>query len=140
MFVLDTNVVSELRNPRRADPRVVAWIDAKLQSTLFLSAVTVFELALGVELIDRRDAVQGAALREWLNGRVLATYAGRILPMDTTVALWCARLHVPNPRPKRDSVIAATALVHGMTVVSRDVSHFAPMGVRIINPWSSSST
>lgn len=139
MFVLDTNVVSELRNPRRADPRFVAWIDARVQSTLFLSAVTVFELALGVELIERRDAAQGAALREWLNGRVLATYAGRILPMDATVALWCARLHAPNPRPKRDSVIAATALVHGMTVVSRDVSHFAPMGVRIIDPWSSGS-
>ena len=137
MFVLDTNVVSELRKVRsgRADRKVAEWADAVRAETLYLSAITVQELELGVLLAQRRDPRQGAVLREWLDMRVLPAFAGRILPVDTTVARASAALHVPNPRPFRDSLIAATALVHNMTLVTRNVADFQASGVPLVNPW-----
>jgi predicted nucleic acid-binding protein len=102
---------------------------------LYLSAITVQELEIGVLLAERRDPAQGAIFRAWLNGHVLPAFTGRILAVDTAVAQRSARLHVPDPRPVRDALIAATALVHGMTVVTRNVADFEPTGVSTLNPW-----
>jgi predicted nucleic acid-binding protein len=104
---------------------------------MFLSSICVLELERGTLLMERRDASQGAMLRSWLDDQVLPAFAGRILPVDASVALRCAALHVPSPRSYRDSLIAATAMVHGMTVVTRNVSDFEPMGVKLLNPWES---
>lgn len=140
MFVLDTNVVSELRKvrPGKADVNVTAWSDTVDASDLFVSAITIMELELGVLSVERKDATQGAVLRSWLEQQVLPEFAGRTLPVDTAVAQRCARLHVPNRRGERDALIAATALVHGMTVVTRNVADFKPTGVSLFNPWEGS--
>lgn len=137
MYLLDTNVVSELRKVRagKADVRVAAWADSVDVADLFLSAISVQELEIGVLLVERRDPAQGAMLRTWLDGHVLPAFAGRILAVDTAVALRSARLHVPDPGPLRDSFIAATALVHGMTVVTRNIADFETADVPLLNPW-----
>lgn len=137
MFVLDTNVVSELRRRQRISPEVRAWANGLPASSMFLSAITILELERGVLSIARRDPAQGAILRAWIDGQVLPRFEGRILPVDTDVAKRCARLQVPDPRPDRDCMIAATALVHGMTVVTRNTADFVPMGVPVIDPWVS---
>lgn len=137
MLLLDTNVVSELRKVRagRADPNVSRWADYVAPSELYLSVITLHELELGVLLAERRDPAQRAILRTWLESHVHPAFAGRILPVDQAVARQAARLHVPDPRPVRDALIAATAQVHGMTVVTRNIGDFAPMGVPVLNPW-----
>jgi len=137
MFVLDTNVISELRKVRtgKADRNLAAWSSTVDAPTLFVSAITIMELETGVLQIERRDPVQGALLRAWLDGHVLPEFASRVLPVDTAVAQRCARLHVPDRRSERDALIAATALVHGMTVVTRNVADFAATGVAVVNPW-----
>ena len=137
MFVLDTNVVSELRKVRfgRADANVAAWAQSVDAADLFVSAITILELELGVLSIERKDASQGVMLRIWLEQHVLPEFSGRTLPVDTAVALRCARLHVPDKRGERDALIAATALVHGMTVVTRNTADFKPTGVDLVNPW-----
>ena len=139
MYLLDTNVVSELRKIRlgKANECVAAWADNIDASDLFLSVITIQELEIGVLLLERRDPLQGAIFRAWLNSHVLPAFIGRILAVDTAVALRSAQLHVPDPRPVRDSLIAATALVHGMTVVTRNVADFETTGIRIFNPWNS---
>lgn len=137
MFLLDTNVVSELRRATfgKADLGVIAWAAAVPPESLFLSAITILELEHGTLLIERRDPVQGVRLRAWIQGSVLPAFVGRILPVDTDVAIRCAALHVPDLRADRDALIATTALVHAMTVVTRNVADFAPTGVRLLNPW-----
>jgi predicted nucleic acid-binding protein len=137
MLILDTNVLSELRKIRlgRADKRVALWADSVESVDLYLSVITVQELEIGVLLAQRRDPAQGAVLRTWMDAHVLPAFAGRILPVDTAVAQRSAKLHVPDPRPVRDCLIAATALVHGMTVVTRNMADFEPCGVAMINPW-----
>lgn len=137
MFILDTNVVSELRKVRagRADANVSRWADSVDAADLYVSAITVQELEMGVLMIERRDPAQGAIFRSWFDSHVLPAFAGRILPVDTAVALRCAGLHVPDPRPAMDSLIAATALAHGMTLVTRNVADFRASGVPILNPW-----
>lgn len=137
MFLLDTNVISELRKARAgtADPKVLAWANNVDASLLFISAITVLELEQGVLLVERRDAKQGMALRAWLDGQVMPEFVSRILSIDAVVARRCAGLHVPDPRSERDALIAATALVHGLTVVTRNVADFARTGVRLVNPW-----
>jgi hypothetical protein len=138
MYLLDTNVVSELRRPARADAQVRSWA-AKTPAELYaLSVVTVQELERGTLLMERRDAQQGAILRRWLEEEVLTRLSERILPVDLVVARRCARLHVPDPRPERDALIAATALTHGLTVVTRNTADFEPMGVTVLNPWLAS--
>lgn len=141
MYVLDTNVVAELRKAKagRADKNVTAWAESVAPSSLFLSTITVLELELGVLLMERRDQSQGGVLRTWMDGHVLPAFAGRILAIDTAVARRCAQLHVPNPKSERDAFIAATALVHGMTVVTRNVADFAATGVATLNPWEESA-
>ena len=137
MFVLDTDVVSELRKAGdgKADANVVAWVSSVDAATLYLSAVTLLELELGILRNLRRDTVQGTKLRTWMDRYVLPEFSDRILPLDQAVALRCAALHVPDPRADRDAMIAATALVHGMTVVTRNLVDFEPTGVRVMNPW-----
>lgn len=137
MYVLDTNVVSELRKIRlgRADKNLAGWAEGVDPADLYLSAITVQELEIGVLLAERRDPAQGALLRTWLEGHVLPAFAGRILPVDSAVAQRSAALHVPDPRPFRDSLIAATALVHGMTIVTRNLADFPAFGVLLLNPW-----
>jgi len=139
MYLLDTNVVSELRKVEvgTADPGVKAWSETLNAETAFLSVITVLELEQGTLLMERRDARQGRMLRAWLGDRVLPRFEGRILSVDLLVAQRCAALHVPDPLDDRDSLIAATALVPGMTVVTRTVSHFQLTGVSLFNPWGS---
>lgn len=137
MYVLDTNVVSELRKVRtgKVDPNVAAWAESMDAADLFVSSITIMELEMGILSVERRDGVQGAVLRSWFEQHVLPEFSGRTLSVDTAVALRCARLHVPDKRGERDALIAATALVHGMAVVTRNVADFEPTGVQIINPW-----
>lgn len=141
MYVLDTNVVSELRKAKagKADRNVTAWAATVAPGSLYLSAITILELETGILLVERRDPAQGAILRSWLDDHVLPAFVGRVLAVDTVVAQRCAALHVPDPRSDRDALIAATALVHGMMVVTRDVADFEPTGVRILDPWALSS-
>lgn len=137
MYLLDTNVVSELRKVRsgKASPNVAAWAETVETEELYLSVISIQELEIGVLLCQRRDPTQGARLLSWLDNHVLPAFAGRILPVDTAVARRSAKLHIPDPRPVRDALIAATGLVHGMAVVTRNLSDFVPTGVQIINPW-----
>lgn len=137
MFLLDTNVLSELRKSGvgKADANVLHWIEGRESAEDYVSAITILELEKGVLTMERRDLHQGAIFRRWLDGSVLPSFSGRILPVDLDVALRAAALHVPDPKPDRDALIAATALVHGMTVVTRNIADFAPTGVALINPW-----
>ncbi len=137
MYLLDTNVVSELRKAKagKANKNVTKWAKSVSATSMFLSAITILELETGILLIERRDPAQGAMLRIWLDQHVLPAFSGRILAIDVAVAQRCAQLHVPNPQADRDSLIAATALVHGMTVVTRNVADFESTGVEILNPW-----
>lgn len=137
MYLLDTNVISELRKVKsgKANKNVETWANSVDANQLFLSVITILELETGVLLIERKDAVQGAILRKWLNAHVLPAFSDRILVVDTAVVQCCAKLHVPNPQSDRDAIIAATAIVHRMTVVTRNVSDFESSGVKILNPW-----
>ncbi len=134
-LLLDTNVVSELRKPR-PDHNVGSWAETITKRDAFISVITIREIEAGVLLVERRDADQGRLLRAWLEERVLLEYADRLLDVDLAVARRAAALHVPHPRPERDALIAATALTHGLTVVTRNTSDFAPMGVALLNPWT----
>lgn len=136
MFLLDTNVLSELRRRDRADKKVAAWAAGAHVSELYLSAITILEVEAGTLRLLRKDPAQGAVLRRWVDGHVLPAFDGRILPVDTAVALRCAALQVPDPRSERDALIAATALVHRLKVVTRNVTDFQPMGVGVLNPWA----
>jgi toxin FitB len=137
MYLLDTNVLSELRKvpSGKADLNVRAWAQGVPESCLFISVITFFELETGVLLIARRDMEQGKMLRTWLEDHLIPAFSDRILPVTLEVARRGASLSVPNPRPRRDGLIAATALTHRLTIVTRDVADFAPTGVPILNPW-----
>jgi toxin FitB len=139
MFLLDTNVISELRRPGRANANVVNWAGTIPAASFFLSAISILEIELGALQIARRDAAQGAVLRAWIDDQILPRFEGRILAIDTAVAQRCARLHVPDQRAERDALIAATALVHGLTVVTRNVADFERVGVALLNPWDARS-
>jgi predicted nucleic acid-binding protein len=136
MFLLDTNVISELRRPERADARVVRWASSVAEPAQFLSSVTILELEVGALSLRRKDDVQGSALWTWIRHTVLPEFAGRILPFTVDTSLLCAPLHVPDRRPQRDAMIAATALEHRLTLVTRNVRDFVAMGVPLLNPWT----
>lgn len=135
MYLLDTNVVSALRVRRAANANVWAWASAiDIQSQL-LSVISIFELEYGTQLLERRDPAQGAVFRDWLNTQVGPMFAGRILPVDAAIAARAAGLQVPDPMDTEDALIASTALVHDLTVVTRNIKHFERTGVRTLNPW-----
>lgn len=138
MFLLDTNVVSELRKAKsgKADPGVCQWASDVAPTSLFLSTISVLELEMGVLRMEHRDSTQGAVLRMWMEDHVLPAFTDRILPIDVAVARCCAGLHIPDPRSDRNALIAATARIHGLTVVTRNVKDFAPTGVSVLNPWA----
>lgn len=135
-YLLDTNVLSELRkSPRRADPSVRHWIAAQRPTDLYISVITIMELELGVRRVERRDTTQGRRLRNWLEDEVMDIFTSRTLDIDLETAIRTASLHVPDPAPERDALIAATAFVHGLTVATRNTRDFAPTGVPLVNPW-----
>jgi toxin FitB len=135
MFLLDTNVISELRNRKRADRNVLAWADGIPTESFFLSAISILEIEIGALRSARKDRVKAASLRAWIDDKILPRFQHRILAVDTAVALRCAPLHVPNPRAERDALIAATAMAHGFTLVTRNLVDFASTGVALFNPW-----
>jgi predicted nucleic acid-binding protein len=138
-FLVDTNVVSEFRKLQsgRADARVSRWAEATPADVLWISVISLGELELGVRLMERRDAAQGRMLRDWLEGTVVPGFADRILPVDADVARVAAAWSVPDPAPLADSLIGATASMAGLTVATRNVSHFERFaGLQTVNPWS----
>lgn len=138
MYLLDTNVVSELRKAGtgRADPAVTRWAASVDPATLHLSVITVMEIEIGILRLARKDGAQGELLRNWLERQVLTAFAGRILPVDPAVARRCARMLVPVPKADRDALIAATAQAHGLTVVTRNTADFQATGAELLDPWS----
>ena len=136
-YLLDTNVLSELRKvgDGKADANVTKWVGAQDSNDLFISAITILEIERGILTIQRRDAAQGSRLRGWMDSRVRPEFAERVLPIDDAIATRCAHLHIPGRRNEADALIAATALVHGLTVVTRNVQDFDDTGVIIVDPW-----
>ncbi len=137
-YLLDTNVLSELRKvgDGKADPNVMAWISAQDSRDLYISAITILELERGILSIQRRDIAQGSRLRAWMDGRVRPEFAERTIVIDDAVATRCAHLHIPDRRNEADAIIAATALVHGLVAVTRNIQDFQGTGVVLVNPWS----
>jgi predicted nucleic acid-binding protein len=138
MYLLDTNVLSELRKRRsgKINPAVEAWASSVDQADMYLSVITIMEVELGIALLERRDSRQAGVLRLWLHERVMPAFTGRVLPVDTAIALRCARLHVPETKSERDAWIAATGLAHDLTVVTRNLADFEGTGVTLLNPWT----
>lgn len=138
MYLLDTNVLSELRKAgtSRADPNVDAWLGKQARGALYLSVVTLMEIEIGILRLARRDTAQAVLLRRWFDGRVRPEFAGSVLAIDDNVALRAATMQVPVSRPERDTLIAATAAVHGLAVVTRNLRDFRGLGVRMIDPWA----
>lgn len=137
MYLLDTNVVSELRkcSTGKGNASVSNWARTVAPNELYLSAITILEIEMGILLKQRKDPKQGAILRQWMNQKMLPAFEGRILPLDTTIALTCAQLHIPDPKSERDAMIAATAITHQLTVVTRNIDDFKHTGVKLLNPW-----
>jgi toxin FitB len=138
-FLLDTNVVSETRRPRRLPKPVADWFDSVDANTMFVSVATLLEIEVGVRRLERRDPRRGAVLRRWKSQSLSPAFRGRVLPVDEEVADCCAALQVPDPRPLLASIIAATAMVHKLVLVTRNVSDFARMSVSLFNPWDATS-
>jgi toxin FitB len=138
MYLVDTNVVSELRikNSGKANQNVVKWSQSTANESLFISAITIMEIEIGILTLTRKDPLQGNHLRMWMDSQVMPFFNGRVLAMDIAVAQACAHLHVPDKKSERDAIIAATAKVHGMTVVTRNIADFEGTGVKLFNPWS----
>jgi len=137
VYLIDTNVISELRKAAKpsVDPRVLQWAQETPPEQMWVSAISIFELDLGVLRAEHKDTKQGRVLRTWLTRQVIPAFEGRIIAIDAHVAQVAARMHVPNPQPERDALIAASAIIHGLTMVMRDEKDFRPMGVATLNPW-----
>ncbi|KTD51535.1 Toxin FitB [Legionella quinlivanii] len=135
MYLMDTNVVSEIRKGAKANINVISWARAASTASLFLSVISILEIEMGILQKERADPSQGAILRTWLNAHVLPAFVDRILNIDVAVAQRCAKLHIPDRRSERDALIAATALVHGLVVVTRNIKDFEDSGLELLNPW-----
>ena len=139
MFVLDTNVVSELRKAAtgRANNGVTDWANSVPATLMFMSVISVHELEHGVLLAERSDPTKGAILRTWLDSSVRPAFEDRLLPVNAEVARQSAALHVPDPAPFRDALVAATALHHDMTVITRNTCDFDRFtDLTVTNPWN----
>ena len=136
MHLLDTNVVSIFRRVDKAPQQILDWAASVDAEDFYLSVITILEIEQGILMKKRKDKVQADIYRDWLHNDILVRFEDRILPIDLAVARRCARLHVPDPKSERDALIAATALVHGMTVVTRNEADFKATGVPLIDPWS----
>ena len=136
MYLLDTNVISELRKPEtKRNQQVSQWFKQSHINQFFLSSTTILEIEMGILKLDRKDPIQASKIKTWFNKGVLDVFAERVLPFDTNIALACAALHIPNPRSERDAMIAATASVHDLTLVTRNIKDFKHINLKIINPW-----
>jgi predicted nucleic acid-binding protein len=140
MYLLDTNVVSELRKLQvgKADPNFSAWFAGISLDLIYVSVITLFEIEHGVLLIGRRDRAQAEVLRRWFD-KIQVQLEDRVLPVDQVTALHCASLNVPDPRPWRDAFIGATAHVHRMVLVTRNLRDFQGLNIQTVNPWSPSA-
>ena len=139
MFILDTNLISELRKAKagKANPGVAEWARGVPAPLMYMSVISLHELEHGVLLAERTDPAKGEILREWLDAGVVPAFSERILAVDEVVAVLAARLHVPDPTPFRDALIGATAMVHGLSIVTRDVADFSRFsGLDVLNPWT----
>ena len=138
MYLVDTNVISEMRKirHRKADPNVTAWVNSVNPNLFYTSIVVMMELQRGVMGKHRTDPEQGKRLQQWFDISVKAIFDKRVLYIDDHIAEACAGLHVPNPKPENDAWIAATAIAHGLTLVTRNVSDFDGIAVDIINPFT----
>lgn len=134
-FLLDTNVISELRKHERCDANVRRWFDAASDEGIFLSVLVIGEIRHGIELIRRRDATASHALDRWLRD-LERRFEARILPVTSEIADRWGRLGLDAPLPPIDGLLAATALHHHLTLVTRDTSHVASSGANILNPFS----
>jgi predicted nucleic acid-binding protein len=135
MYLLDTNIPSEIRRGSRANAGVVRWIDSVGAEGLHLSVISVLELRYGAARLESDDPRQAHRLHEWIDQDVLPIFATRILPVNLQIVELCARLHLPHRREDGDALIAATALHHDLTIVTRNERHFEGTGTRILNPW-----
>jgi len=133
-WLLDTSVLSELRKGDRCDERVQTWLDGVADEDLFTSVLVIGEIRRGIEILRRRDPTAAAMLDHWL-GRLSDTYAERILPIDRRVAECWGALNVPNPVPTVDGLLAATAMEHDLTLVTRNTRDVAALGVPILDPF-----
>lgn len=134
-YLLDTNIVSELRKGTRCDTGARDWIEGTVPEELFLSVLVLGEIRQGIERIRTRDQAQARALEKWLHS-LAREFADRTLPVDDRVADQWGRLGLQQPVPILDALLAATAIVYDLTVVSRDQDDFRISGVRLINPFS----
>jgi len=137
MYLIDTNVISALRRPEQAPESLIEWASSASEGDLYVSAITLYEIDIGIRRLERRDPAQAEGLRGWFDRRVVSGFRERILPVDHAVSIRAAALQVPDPMPEADGFIAATALVHRLTLVTRNVRNFARTGVKIVNPWNS---
>lgn len=137
MFLLDTNVVSELRKVKngKANAHVVAWLGTQNPSDFFINAIVQMKLERGILAMERKDPIQGHHLRQWQSELFAKFLTNRILPITDTTAQLCAKLHIPDHAPENDAWIASSALEHRLILVTRNVADFERMGVRLFNPF-----
>ncbi|MDO4879297.1 MAG: type II toxin-antitoxin system VapC family toxin [Neisseria sp.] len=138
MYLLDTNIISEMRKiaKGKGNSNVAAWLERTDQTGLYTSAVVIMELERGVLGMERKDPIQGAALRAWKTAVTERFFKGRILPIDAATAEICARLHIPDRSPENDVWIAATAKQHGLILATRNVKDMEQTGVKLFDPFA----
>ncbi|WP_145631263.1 type II toxin-antitoxin system VapC family toxin [Neorhizobium alkalisoli] len=136
MFLLDTNVVSAARRVHRQEAGFQAFMQKFRTADAYLSAITIMEIRFGIQGAFSKDAKFAADLDRWLNEDLLIDFAGRILPFDAAIALRTGMLPTPGRRPTSDAMIAATALQHGLTMVTRNLADFSPFSVSCLDPWN----
>lgn len=137
MYVLDTNLVSEIRKvPAKKNPAVQRWLEKQYSDQLFITSITVYELEVGVQRLARKDSAQAALIGDWLHGILLPGFEGRVLDLDLESSLIAATYQVPDPRPSADCFIAAITQRHHMKLVTRNTKDFLAMNIPLINPWN----
>lgn len=138
MYLLDTNVISEIRkvNAGKANAGVTQWTKKTSQSLMYVSVISLMEIEQGILRLERKDTVQACLLKDWFHNIVLPSFDNNVMNIDKNIALTCATLHVPDKQPANDSLIAATALVHDLTLVTRNTKDFEQIGVKLFNPFT----